>query len=181
MASAPTPQNKRNTWPPWLAYALSCNMTRILARSLGRVNDLPSPPLTSAPRVCWALPGSTVLGMGSIQWPADPRRRHRLDRGPRYAVIASWLPALSTCGSVRRDRPEEGAVLGVPLSLRLTAGEMINGKPRKQSCGRSPGNSGWLRSCLRLVWTTKNPRVIDLGVSAGAGDENRTRALSLGS
>ena len=31
------------------------------------------------------------------------------------------------------------------------------------------------------VWTTKNPRVDDLGVSRGAGDENRTRALSLGS
>jgi len=31
------------------------------------------------------------------------------------------------------------------------------------------------------VWTTKNPRVIDLGVSRGAGDENRTRTLSLGS
>src|SRR4051794_24371753 len=31
------------------------------------------------------------------------------------------------------------------------------------------------------VWTTKNPRVIDQGVSRGAGDENRTRALSLGS
>ncbi|GGN08388.1 hypothetical protein GCM10011578_033300 [Streptomyces fuscichromogenes] len=32
-----------------------------------------------------------------------------------------------------------------------------------------------------LVWATNNPRVIDLGVSPGAGDENRTRALSLGS
>ena len=31
------------------------------------------------------------------------------------------------------------------------------------------------------VWTTKNPRVSDLGVSHGAGDENRTRAPSLGS
>jgi hypothetical protein len=47
---------------------------------------------------------------------------------------------------------------------------------------------GWAGSDLTLwcalrppAQTTKNPRVIDLGVRVGAGDENRTRTLSLGS
>jgi hypothetical protein len=38
----------------------------------------------------------------------------------------------------------------------------------------------WCAPCPP-VWTTKNPRGADLGVSHGAGDENRTRALRLGS
>lgn len=42
-----------------------------------------------------------------------PRRRHCLDRGPLYAVVDSWPPALSTCGraSAQRGRsgPEAGA------------------------------------------------------------------------
>jgi hypothetical protein len=33
---------------------------------------------------------------------------------------------------------------------------------------------------LREVYTTNNPRVVDLGVCRGASDGNRTRALSLG-
>jgi hypothetical protein len=36
------------------------------------------------------------------------------------------------------------------------------------------------RKALREVWTTTKPRATGLGLSCGAGDENRTRALSLG-
>ena len=38
----------------------------------------------------------------------------------------------------------------------------------------------WCDTCPP-AWTTKTPRASGLGVSYGAGDENRTRALSLGS
>jgi hypothetical protein len=33
---------------------------------------------------------------------------------------------------------------------------------------------------ITAVWTTKKARALGLGLSAGAGDENRTRAPSLG-
>jgi hypothetical protein len=41
-----------------------------------------------------------------------PRRRHRLDRGPRYAVIDSWLPALSTCGRASAAAAPSGSKAG---------------------------------------------------------------------
>lgn len=54
----------------------------------------------------------------------------------------------------------------------------------RRDCGRplaslpGPAADGGEKAVDQL---TKNPQASDLGVSHGAGDENRTRALSLGS
>ncbi|MFC8388164.1 hypothetical protein [Streptomyces sp. NPDC057238] len=79
----------------------------------------------------------------------------------RQREVATGLDeprARRACEAPHRRRPcapQGGAVGG--LMVRLWCG------------ARSP------------VRTTENPRADDLGVSHGAGDENRTRALSLGS
>ncbi|WP_342456399.1 MBL fold metallo-hydrolase [Streptomyces coeruleorubidus] len=106
--------------------------------------------------------------------PAPPSRT----RGPSRAVLREGradLPALrrgaAAGGGCRARRP--GA---------CRACEVPQGRPR------APQRRGCRELMVRLwcatgppVWTTKSPRVSDLGVSHGAGDENRTRALSLGS
>jgi hypothetical protein len=80
-------------------------------------------------RVCSASPGSTVVGTGALPrttptdpqpgmapppsrcWPI-PRRRHCPDRGPRSAVIASYPPALPTCGRASAQRGRSGPKAG---------------------------------------------------------------------
>lgn len=84
--------------------------------------------LTPLGRVCSALPGSTVYGMGAPRLhpygPAggngapspgagrSPAGGIVFDRAPFYAVIDSWLPALSTCGRASAQRGRSGPKAG---------------------------------------------------------------------
>jgi hypothetical protein len=52
--------------------------------------------------------------------------------------------------------------------------------PRPVETGFPPLLARIWHEVLRAVWITNKPQALDLGFRFGAGDENRTRALSLG-
>jgi hypothetical protein len=87
----------RTTWTPWTASA----RLRLGRRWTG-----------------WKLPAHAPTNPQSATAPPPsrcrpvPRRRHRLDPGPRSAVIDSWPPALSTCGRASAQRARSGPEAG---------------------------------------------------------------------
>ena len=172
--------------------------------TFGRVNA----PSTRGSSPVWSLHVERVVRRGRTRSLQRARRDDGSGIVPRYAALRVWgvgvrverpgEPGLAEQGIVLRypARPQSLAVprgpdhrvprarsgpddppLRQPIEL-VPAAEDPSGRPSAPQAGAV---SGLRVRHPRTGLDDRNPRVRDPGVSTGAGDENRTRTLSLGS
>ncbi|CAL2067503.1 protein of unknown function [Streptomyces murinus] len=91
------------------------------------------------------------------------------ERIPFTAENSSWPLPVKACEAASPD-PARKLTTNAP-----------RGHQRRQGNGPGDSQARGGRARFQIGLDNKKPQAIDLGFPSGAGDENRTRALSLGS
>ncbi|MET8402660.1 hypothetical protein [Streptomyces sp900116325] len=106
--------------------------------------------------------------------------------GPRWRLMTFLGPFASLrpeeLAELRRNDIdlEQGALRIVRASPERTNGQRVTGDPKSRAGKRLVSSPRPSCPSCDDTQTTRKARVYDLGLRRGAGDENRTRALSLG-